>query len=225
MANVRKQKGTGSRATALRKADPRGDILRAAWGLIRHYGYHKTTIGDIAREAGLGKGTIYLYFRSKEEIMLGLVDLTSARIAEDQERIAARTEPAPERLRACLLHRVMTLYDIVQRYPHGEEIIGSLMPAIVELLEAYVRREGVLLAALVHQGCAAGDLAVKDPDTTGALLAELFEFLTPPYYRFRSRRALESFTNQVFDQLITGLRGRTARRPSPGKKATDAHPA
>ena len=64
-------------------------ILRAAWQLIRHYGYSKTTIQDIAREAGIGKGTVYLYFGSKADIMLALVDLTNERITDDLGGIAA----------------------------------------------------------------------------------------------------------------------------------------
>lgn len=44
-------------------------ILNAASRLIVHYGYDKTTVADIAKEAGIGKGTVYLYFKSKDEIV------------------------------------------------------------------------------------------------------------------------------------------------------------
>jgi AcrR family transcriptional regulator len=206
-------RGARERESAGRKADPRAAILHAAWALIRHYGYQKTTISDIAGEAKLGKGTIYLYFRSKTEIMLGLVELTNERIAKDQERLAGTAASAADRVRACLLHRILTLYDIVHRYPHGEEIIGSLLPEIVQLLERYVQRHGDLLAALLREGCAAGEFRVADPDASGHLLAELLEFLTPPYYRFPSRKALESFANRVVNHLYTGL-GHVAAGPS-----------
>ena len=42
--------------------DARDTILDAADGLIQRFGYQKTTVDDIAREAGIGKGTIYLHF-------------------------------------------------------------------------------------------------------------------------------------------------------------------
>ena len=43
-------------------------IQAAAGRLFLHYGYRKTSVDQIAREAGIGKGTIYNYFRNKEEL-------------------------------------------------------------------------------------------------------------------------------------------------------------
>ncbi len=52
----------------------REDILGAARTLLLERGYEHTTIDDIARSAELAKGTIYLYFQSKEEIYVAIVD-------------------------------------------------------------------------------------------------------------------------------------------------------
>ena len=176
-------------------------ILRAAWKLIRHYGYGKTTIAEVAREAGVGKGTVYLYFRSKEEIMLALVDATNERITEELERIAASGLPAADRARRCLLHRVLTIYDLVHRYPHGEDVISSMKPAIARRIDRHVKAQGEILAAVLEETEAA------DPAGTAHLLAELFELLTPPYYRFRTRKSLEEFATSVVDLVLGGLRG------------------
>lgn len=45
-------------------------IVAAATELFAHYGYRKTSIDDIARRAGIGKGTLYLYFESKIDLMV-----------------------------------------------------------------------------------------------------------------------------------------------------------
>ncbi len=198
-----------SQNTPPKKSAKREAILQAAWGLIRHYGYTKTTVDDIAQKAGVGKGTVYLHFRSKAEIMLALVELTNERIITDLERIAAKETPAAERLRECLLHRIMTLFDIVNRYPHGQEIISSMLPDIVKRLDRYVKRHGAILGHIIEQGTQAGVLLADDPETTGQMLAKLFEHFTPPYYRFRSRKSLERFAHQVLDQLLVGLEARS----------------
>lgn len=187
------------------KHEKREVILQASWKLIHQYGYQKTTIEDIARGAGIAKGTIYLYFRSKSEIMLTLVDQTNLRIADEQDRIAAKSNPAVEKLRACLMHRVMTLFDIINRYPHGEEMVTSLLPDIVNRLDWYVTRHGELLGRIIAEGCAERVFDVADPRESGQLLARLFEHLTPPYYRFDSRKSLEQFTNHLLDLLSSGL--------------------
>ena len=186
--------------------DKRDTILKAAWGLIRHYGYGKTTIDDIAKGAGVAKGTVYLYFRSKAEIMLALTELTNDRIAAELERIARGPGSPEKRLRACLMHRILTLYDIVERYPHGSDVISSMLPQIVDRLDRYVRAHGVLLAGILRDGVESGEMSVESPDGTGRLLAELFEFLTPPYYRFKTRRSLEKFAGETLDLVLVGLR-------------------
>lgn len=48
-------------------------ILHAAANLFVHYGYDKTTVSDIAREAGISKGVVYLHFKSKEELLESLI--------------------------------------------------------------------------------------------------------------------------------------------------------
>ena len=48
-------------------------ILDAAAALFIHYGYDKTTVSDIAREAGVSKGAIYLHFDSKDDLFEGLL--------------------------------------------------------------------------------------------------------------------------------------------------------
>lgn len=188
--------------------DKRSLILQAAWQLVRHYGYSKTTIDDIAQRAGIGKGTVYLHFRSKADIMLALVELTNERIVTALEGIAAKAAPPEDRLREALLYRVMTLFDLVHRYPHSADVVSMMLPEIVIRLEGYVRRHGELLGAIVAEGVAAGRFAAADPKETGRLLAGLFELLTPPYYRFSTREDLAAFAGRVVDLALTGLRRR-----------------
>ena len=54
--------------------DVRSAILDATDLLLSKYGYKKMTIDDLAAEAGIGKGSVYLHFSSKEEIVLSHVD-------------------------------------------------------------------------------------------------------------------------------------------------------
>ncbi len=78
----------------------RREILSAAMHLFSEQGFHETTVEDVARDGGVAKGTIYLYFDSKEHILLalkqqfmdGLVDQLTDVIAEAIERLAAGEE-------------------------------------------------------------------------------------------------------------------------------------
>ena len=52
----------------------RDAILLATDRLLARYGYKKMTIDDLANEVGIGKGSVYLHFSSKEEIALSHID-------------------------------------------------------------------------------------------------------------------------------------------------------
>src|SRR5258708_13013110 len=56
--------------------DKRAAIIRAAISVFAHNGYFNSKVADIAREAGVADGTVYLYFKSKEEILHSIFDRT-----------------------------------------------------------------------------------------------------------------------------------------------------
>ncbi len=68
-------------------------ILDAANDLITHYGYDKTTVDEIAREAGVSKGAVYLHFKGKEALFEALLLRESERVMDD---MFARIEADPE---------------------------------------------------------------------------------------------------------------------------------
>src|SRR5947199_9191354 len=92
---------------AIVREEVRETILDAADRLLQHYGYKKTTMDDLAQEAGIGKGTIYLYFPSKEEVALSSVDRANARIHAQLREIARSGGSPTERLRQMLLQGVL----------------------------------------------------------------------------------------------------------------------
>lgn len=75
-------------------------ILDVAADLLVRWGYRKTTIDDVAREAGVGKGTIYLHWKDKNELFRAAIWRASEQVTEDvMQRIAADPEGGlPHRL-------------------------------------------------------------------------------------------------------------------------------
>jgi len=77
----------------------RETIKRAASELFSSLSYSKTSVYDIAQAAGLGKGTIYLYFSSKDEILWSLMDdRVNTLTAVLKERVENTTIPFSEKL-------------------------------------------------------------------------------------------------------------------------------
>ena len=73
--------------TANQKASKQRDIIVHAAQQFAQNGYHETKIQDVATAADIGKGTVYEYFRTKEELFLGVYDLW---MSEYEEMILKR---------------------------------------------------------------------------------------------------------------------------------------
>ena len=94
------------RAIAIRE-DIRDLILDATERLLIRYGYAKMTMDDLAQEVGVAKGTLYLHFPSKEEVVLSRIDrMVDRLIGELREIAASRREPV-SKLREMLITRVL----------------------------------------------------------------------------------------------------------------------
>src|SRR5215813_5181914 len=91
--------------------DTRELILDAAERLLAHYGYKKMTMDDVAREAGIGKGTTYLHFPCKQEVALCTIDRIVDQLLDRLRALAALDQPPSERLRQMLLTRVLMRFD------------------------------------------------------------------------------------------------------------------
>src|ERR1051325_7590994 len=86
-------------------ADKREAILRAATQVFARNGYFNSKVADIARVAGVADGTVYLYFKSKEEILHSIFDrgMESA-ISEGQRQLEAISDPREKLRRIAHLH-------------------------------------------------------------------------------------------------------------------------
>ena len=81
-------------------------ILDAAGELMLRWGYNKTTIDDIARAAGVAKGTIYLHWKTREDLFTALMQREYIRLAEDiKQRIAS--DPEGGTLRGITKHTML----------------------------------------------------------------------------------------------------------------------
>jgi len=86
-------------------ADKRTAILEAATATFAKHGYFGSQVADIARAAGIAAGTVYLYFRSKDEILSSIFDRTMKEaIAEGRAALAEVADPVERLRRIAHLH-------------------------------------------------------------------------------------------------------------------------
>ena len=89
--------------------EKRRRILQAAVKVFAQKGYHRAKVASVARRADVADGTIYLYFRNKEDILVSLFDeVMDEHLSRAREELAS-VAGAPERLRAIARHHLRVL--------------------------------------------------------------------------------------------------------------------
>src|SRR5881394_3629008 len=85
--------------TAVAVTDKRDLILRAATRVFAQGGFHQSQVADVARVAGVAAGTVYLYFRSKDDLLVSIFERSMKVALEEGRAVIARTADPRERLR------------------------------------------------------------------------------------------------------------------------------
>jgi TetR/AcrR family fatty acid metabolism transcriptional regulator len=91
---------TTATARPLLEGDKRDAILRAATDVFASRGFFNSQVADVARAAGVAAGTVYLYFRSKDDLLVSIFDRTMREWIEEGRASVAPIEDPVERLRA-----------------------------------------------------------------------------------------------------------------------------
>ena len=138
----------------------RDAILDATDVLLWKFGYRKMTIDDLAREVGIGKGTVYLHFPSKEEIALSHIDRIIERLKKRLWEIADSSLPPEQKIKNMLVERVMYRFDAVQHYSTSlNELLAHVRPRLLERRRRYFEEEANVFARVITQGNVLGIFA------------------------------------------------------------------
>jgi len=168
------------------------------------------TVEDVAREVGIGKGTIYLHFSGKEELVLAHVDRIAARVLVRLKEIVETSEPAPRRLRDMLVARVMVRFDSVVHYSQSlSDLLSSVRSALLVRRASHFEAEAQLLERAIVEGAAAGELERSDSPATSQVLIVATSSLLPFNLSTRELGRRELVLDQatrIADVLIRGLR-------------------
>lgn len=184
-------------------------ILDAAERLLGVLGYSKTTMDDVAKAAGVGKRTIYVYFPSKEEVTLGTIDRIVDRLVEKLREIAGEERSVADRLHAMILTRVLFRFDSVRDYSHGlDELFASLRPAYLARRQRYFDAEAAVFTEVIAAGRDGDEFDAPDPVTAAETVLLATNSLLPYALSARElgrRKDVEARAARVAELLLHGL--------------------
>ncbi|MCA9805907.1 MAG: TetR/AcrR family transcriptional regulator [Cyanobacteria bacterium HKST-UBA02] len=191
-------------------------ILSAARELFGRYGFEKTTIDDIAREAGIGKGSVYLEFGTKQEILMAVIRTFVTEVRGHIEDYMESCEPPYlEALEGLLLMHVLSVHERATSQIHTPDTLLHTSIRVRQEFKDHFDFLNSRFTAMLKKAAKNGEIK-KSTDfeaVTDTLILGMGS-LCPPYLRntrptgsgIPGRDQLETEAEALISLLVAGIK-------------------
>lgn len=166
------------------KEQRREELLTAARRVFAEKGFHEAKVGDIAKAAGVAKGTVYLYFEDKRSLFSELIDNLFMRLSAAILRVDTGANVAAQ-----IKHNIRAILSVLVDDPDTMRMLFAhavgVDPAFSAKIESFYEGLKTLLAESLEEGqelgiVAEGDVRLYASFTLGALKEILIDITTHP---------------------------------------------
>lgn len=186
--------------------DPREVILSSAYVQFIRYGFKKTTMTDIARGAGLKKGSVYYYFKSKDEIIQAVVTRESQTLLSRMEDAALAEDSVREKLIAFFTARLRYFKEKKDQGVISLDEIDDMRPLLWEARNDFFEREIDALSKILESGIARGEIHIDNPRLCALVAVAALQGIDDTFWRRGYEDQLEAGLNLMMDIFLNGLR-------------------
>lgn len=145
-------------------------IIDAAIRLFLRYGVKRTSMNDIAAEAGLSRQTLYKAFANKDAVLQGTIRLLADKVVADIESGLSRAENLGARLDVVFKHIALEHYDLMHSSPNAEDIVAGFNASSQDELEAGAKRNIEIICRILEPFEA-------EIETNGLTVPQLADFI------------------------------------------------
>lgn len=189
------------------KSEKYNNILNSAGHVFAEYGFHKATISQIASQAGVADGTLYLYFKNKDDILLQYLNFKSDSVFSRMRAAVEKGKNAEEKLRClirCHLSEFQNDKNMAVIFRSEVRHFRDIETQIKDISKMYLE----LLSEIIEQGQIEGTMR---QDLFAALAKRYIlggvENVISSWVFAGSRYDLESLADPLVDLFLTGIRG------------------
>jgi len=188
--------------------DKKDRILRAAEVLFARFGIRKTTMDEIARDARMGKSTLYYYFKSKEAVFEAVIRKDSRLYQSRLSDAVDRAGSSREKLRNYMRARMKHLRELKNYYSTMTDEYLENFDFVEKARRDFDTYENRALASLLKEGRERGDFTMADVEATTRNFAIVLKGLE--YFLLIRNRGKD--IGKVCDQMLTTLFEGIAKR-------------
>ena len=156
-----------------KKADKRELILSVAQKRFAQYGFHKTTIDEIASDVRISKGLIYHYFPSKEDIFYLVLERESVIIVEEIQQAVGNAGTTQEKLAAfhrTILVRLSGTFNLKELIENPGELV---LPELMKRFKEFKKQTVEIAKSIIEEGIKSGEFKKMDSYKTALIFTGL----------------------------------------------------
>ena len=182
-------------------------ILDAAEARLLHFGYHKTTMAEIAEDAGMSAANLYRYFRNKQEIVAECAARCMDERLQRLRRIVKNKKlSAAEKLQRYALELVDDSHALAGTDSRIGELVDNITRERPELIHSRNEVHYELIATLLKEGVSAGEFSTLDPEQTARTIFSTFlMFDVPLFVGLFEREEFDQRARDITALIIRGL--------------------
>ncbi len=183
------------------------EILKSAGAIFASLGFHKATISQIATEADIADGTIYLYFKNKNDILYQFISFKTEAVFQKMRDAVAEADSAEDKLRnliKCHLDQFQRDENMAVIFQSETRYLRDIEPQIKDISKMYLE----LLSDIIEQGQIEGQM--RQDLFVG--LAKRFvlgavEGVINTWVAAEGKYDLVSMADPLVDLFLNGLKG------------------
>jgi len=192
-------------------------IIQAAIKVFAEKGFYNSRVSEIAKEANVADGTIYLYFKNKDDILISLFEKEFGQIVENmREELEKEKNPLQKIRRFAIFH-----LSIVINHPHLADVLGVEVRQSSKFMKEYINKPFIeylnLIRSIVIEGQEKG--LIRKDLTPGVMKRALFGALDEMarYWLLsvKKKHNIEEAALQISDIFIQGMMSGEARKNYP----------
>lgn len=186
----------------------RAEILDAARKVCAARGYHEMTVDEIAQAAGIAKGTVYLYFRSKHEIYWAIIENVLAVLHEQVRQELAKPGTIEECVRRFVTTKMTYFeahHDLLRLYYNEVNSVAAKPPRVREQFERQYLEQVRLLQSALEGAMAEGILRPMRSDMAALTIFEVTRGAVMHRTRGWSKASLQDDIEFTFSFIWKGL--------------------
>lgn len=155
----------------------KNQIIDAAIKVFNKLGFHNARMDDIVDESGLSKGTLYWYFKSKDEIIINVLEKVFLRELDELKRLGELDQPVPDLLFQYIDITVKDFKSFEPMIPLLFEFIAFASRSKItrKLLSKYYDIFMETLTPIIERGIMEGTIIETDPNNIAKALGALIE--------------------------------------------------